>query len=828
MPLMPDHPLASSAPDPRRLLASLPDPFFTLDDQWRFTFINAQAEAFVGRNASELLHVSFWTAFPATLGTKFELETRRALTEQRLTEYEEYYPPLQRWVEVRVFPDGVGVGVLYRDITRRKQEEAQATLLARHASDLISVHLPDAGLTYRSLSPSVETVLGYRAEELIGRSAHELIHPDDLGTVPEGVPHQAGARRHTYRIRRRDGTYIWLETTSNELRNADGEVGEILAISRDVSARRQADDLRLQNEELQAETDALAAFALFTRQVGNQSDLTSLAQQAVETLAQTYSDGSAVYYDREGDLWRAAAWAGDITPETVALARAGFEVQALTPQLGETGEGDTQAAQFVDGWAQAGGVVGEQTADYGAAALYPVRRGGEAVGLLTAGLKTAQQWSLRNRAVFLAVGNGLTLAEERARLTRQLLTQRSELQARKDALEGFAELARDLAFETDVVALVRRAQDIVLSMLPSGVAFYYEPDGDVWRVRAQTGSVQSEALQNAIDAGLPFEATGNLIQPWRTGEPYFQDAYAPDTDRLADRVGHIGSTATLPIVVNGRPRGVLAVALFGSRQWSDTDRIVLGTAAQHLTLALERAQVAGALQEQRQQLEAANEGLESFSYSVSHDLRAPVRHIQGFLGIVRRALASGDSVKLASALDVIDQASGRMNLLIDQLLKFAQVSRHDLARQEVDLTALVREVRLEVMAGREDGAVTWLVGPLPVVMGDPTLLRQVLTNLLQNAVKYSGTRDRPEIRVQAHTTPQAHVIVVADNGVGYDPQYQDRLFGVFQRLHSEREFEGTGIGLGTVRRIIQRHGGEVWASTVQDQGATFSFSLPRS
>lgn len=825
---MSDSHAVPSVPDHRRLLASLPDPFFTLDRHWRITFLNAQAEMFVGRTAEELLNTSFWVSFPATLGTKFELETRRALAEQCLVEYEEYYPPLQRWVEVRVFPETDGLGVLYRDVTRRKQEEAQATLLARHASDLISVHLPGGGLIYRSLSPSVETVLGYRAEELIGRSAQELIHPEDRhGTLPESVPNQPGALRHTYRIRRKDGEYIWLETTSNELRNADGEVSEILAVSRDVSARKQADVLRLQNEELQVETDALAAFARFTRQVGSQSDPTSLAQQAVETLAQTYCDGSAVYYNREGERWRAVAWAGDISAETVALARAGFEVQALTPHLAGSAGGEDPGVQFIEEWARAGGPVGAQTPDYGAAALYPVRRGQQVVGLLTAGLKRAQQWSARNRAVFLSVGNGLMLADERAQLTRQLLTQRGELQARKDALEGFAELARDLAFETDVLALIRRAQVIVLSMLPGGVAFYYEPDGDVWRVRVQTGSVQNEALQGAIDAGLPFEATGNLIQPWRTGEPYFQDAYAPDTDRLADRTGHIGSTATLPIVVNGRPAGVLAVALFGTRHWSDTDRIVLGTAAQHLTLALERAQVAGALQEQRQQLEVANEGLESFSYSVSHDLRAPVRHIQGFLGIVRRALASGDTAKLASALDVIDQASVRMNLLIDQLLKFAQVSRHELSRQEVDLAALVHEVRQEVMVGRADSAVRWTIGALPVVQGDPTLLRQVLANLLHNAVKYSGTREQPTVQIGAQVTPQAHVIVVEDNGVGFDPQYQDRLFGVFQRLHRAEDFEGTGIGLATVRRIIQRHGGEVWASTVQHHGATFSFSLPR-
>ena len=263
--------------------------------------------------------------------------------------------------------------------------------------------------------------------------------------------------------------------------------------------------------------------------------------------------------------------------------------------------------------------------------------------------------------------------------------------------------------------------------------------------------------------------------------------------------------------------------IFWISSWKSQNRSISRSSS---SLALEQARVAGAMDAQREQLVAANEGLEAFSYSVSHDLRAPLRHIQGFLGILRRALAAGDAARVESALGIVDQAAARMNGLIDALLNFSYVSRNTLARDPVNLTALVQAVRDELLPTQE-GRIEWQVETLPTVRGDATLLRQVVSNLIHNAVKYSGTRQQPVITVRAERQPGVDVIVVADNGVGFDPQYQHKLFGVFQRLHRQDEFEGTGIGLATVRRIIQRHGGQVWATSVPGEGATFSFSLPR-
>jgi light-regulated signal transduction histidine kinase (bacteriophytochrome) len=222
-----------------------------------------------------------------------------------------------------------------------------------------------------------------------------------------------------------------------------------------------------------------------------------------------------------------------------------------------------------------------------------------------------------------------------------------------------------------------------------------------------------------------------------------------------------------------------------------------------------------------------NHELEAFSYSVSHDLRAPLRHITGFASLLQRSAASRLSEQEARHMRTIIDAATRMGRLIDDLLAFSRMGRTALDLQPISLDAVVDDALLELhgLPGRE---VAWTIHrPLPIVAGDPAMLRLVFVNLLSNAVKYAGARDVPAIEIGATGGDGAETVVfVRDNGVGFDMQYAHKLFGVFQRLHSADAFEGTGIGLANVRRIVQRHGGRVWAEGIVDAGATFFFSLP--
>ncbi len=234
------------------------------------------------------------------------------------------------------------------------------------------------------------------------------------------------------------------------------------------------------------------------------------------------------------------------------------------------------------------------------------------------------------------------------------------------------------------------------------------------------------------------------------------------------------------------------------------------------------------LQNRATQLEAANQELEAFSYSVSHDLRAPLRHIDGFVKLLGKQSREKLDERGQRYLDIIADAARQMGMLIDDLLIFSRMNRAELRHARVSLDALVHEAIHGLQSETNGRPIQWKIATLPEVEADPAMLRQVWVNLIANAVKYSRPRKPAEIEIGHHTDNGEFIFFVRDNGVGFDMQYAHKLFGVFQRLHRPEEFEGTGIGLANVRRIIHRHGGRTWAEGKVDGGATFFFSLPKT
>jgi PAS domain S-box-containing protein len=226
------------------------------------------------------------------------------------------------------------------------------------------------------------------------------------------------------------------------------------------------------------------------------------------------------------------------------------------------------------------------------------------------------------------------------------------------------------------------------------------------------------------------------------------------------------------------------------------------------------------------ELTAANRELDAFTYSLAHDLRAPLRHIHGFATILMENFQEKADDEAKRLLGKILKSSKEMGVMVDDLLNFARLGRVELQRTRVDLAQMVEEVKRQLEPDMQGRSINWEVDALPTVSGDPALLRQVLVNLLSNAVKYTSKEPDAQIKVGSRNGGSEITMFVRDNGAGFEMQYAEKLFRVFQRLHRAEEFEGTGVGLANVRRIIERHGGRIWAEGAPGKGATFYFSLP--
>jgi PAS domain S-box-containing protein len=337
----------------------------------------------------------------------------------------------------------------------------------------------------------------------------------------------------------------------------------------------------------------------------------------------------------------------------------------------------------------------------------------------------------------------------------------------------------------------------------------------------------TDPLGIITDVNKQMEALTGCTRDELIGAPFKN--YFTDPDRAETSIKLVLSEKKVTnYELTARARdGKETVVSYNATTFYDRNRRLQGVfaAARDVT---ERNAYEQRVAESTVQLQAANQELETFSYSVSHDLRAPLRHILGFVDLLKKDAGPSLSENSLRHLTTISEAAKRMGDLIDDLLAFSRVGRAELQKTNINLNELVRETLGDFQAETNERHIAWEIHPLPPVRADRALLRMVLVNLMSNAVKFTGAR--AEAKIEIGSAPNGNgetVIFIRDNGAGFDPKYTGKLFGVFQRLHSHEEFEGTGIGLANVQRIINRHGGRVWAEGVVDGGATFTFSIPK-
>jgi len=327
------------------------------------------------------------------------------------------------------------------------------------------------------------------------------------------------------------------------------------------------------------------------------------------------------------------------------------------------------------------------------------------------------------------------------------------------------------------------------------------------------------------------------LEALKRGEPQVIDTQAlpsgPATEALL--ASGVRVYMAVPMIAGGELIGALSFG--GERPEFPREQVTIAhEVATQLAIAITQARLYARVKRQTEELEqrvaertaaleAANKELESFSYSVSHDLRAPLRAVDGYAQMLVEDYGERLDDEGRRLLGVVRASAEQMGRLIDDLLKFSQVGRRALARNPVDMRSLASEVAAELAPAYPKARIE--LGALPALAGDRALLRHVWSNLIGNALKYSAQTASPSVQISGRVEGAENIYTVGDNGAGFDMRYYDKLFNVFQRLHREDEFEGTGVGLAIVQRVVVRHGGRVWGEGAVGEGARFHFALPR-
>lgn len=632
-----------------------------------------------------------------------------------------------------------------REATADKTRWQRRFVAALNASGWIAYEL-DLVSNRVEWSPAIETLLGHPVSEL--RDAlHWLdyyVHPDDRARVRAEfgrvAPH-GGLVAMAYRVRHREGHYLWLEDRIFFVGDRNTEQSKYIGFVSDASERvRNEEKLRRSEERFRLATDVVNGI-VYSHDLD--TDVVECSGKLLEDLG----------FDPHGEPPNRRAWLERVHPDDREPLRA--ITQDLRERVGP-----------IDAHFRLCTTSGRLLHVFGR--LTPIR----------------DEAGVAHRLIgFLVDVSAMHLAEEALRLSEE----RFRLAA--EAVDG-------IVYEFDLRSGLIYRSGRLLHRLGYGEALSGDREAWLALVHAEDRAHVAQQIEDAR---------------------HLAGSTAETEYRLRDAHGNYHHVLDRLLVVrdaNGTAQRLVGCALDISRQ----------KAAEQQILKL-NAELEQRVEDRTAALQAAIEELEAFSYSVSHDLRAPLRHVAGFTDLLRARLREPDP-QAQRYLETIAGATTRMAEMIDKLLALSRVGRGEMHPSIVDLGELVAEVREELAPTLDGRNVEWRIGKLPQVRADRALLRGAMQNLLANAVKFTAGRAPAVIEVAARGSKREHEIVVRDNGAGFDMRYVDKLFGVFQRLHAPGEFEGTGIGLASVRRIINRHGGRVWAQGKPGAGAEFHFTLP--
>lgn len=860
------------------VLESITDAFVALDRQWRITYVNHETARLNGQKLEEIVGKTHWEQWPWSVGTKVEREYRRAITEQVAVHFEVFYEPLSIWLEIHAYPSEDGLSIYYRDITERKQ--AQETLEKKENElRLITNALPvliayiNSEQRYCFHNKAYEEWFGDYGTQVNGKQVREVLGEAAYEATRPYIEAVLSGKQVTYEteIPYQDGGIRYISATYIPQFDSLGQVEGFVGLVSDISDRKASEEALRRSEErfrrlfdsnlsgvafwnldgfITEANDAYLRLVGYTREefteLGKISwkNLTPPEYQHVDerAIAEVLATGVSNIYEKEYvqrdgkrvPIVLGIALLNDSQQEGVAFLldisdRKQVEAErAVLLSLEQIARAEAEAARE-----QVSNILESITDGFLAfdrewRFTYVNREGARTLGRSPEELLGKNFWEELPEVVNTRFDQ----------MYRRVIAEQVPLEL-EDYYPPFDAWFVVRAYPTETGGLSLYFRNI--SDRKHAEAALIESE-ERFRLMADTAPVLiwmsgldklyyyfNKPWLNFTGRTLEQEMGNGWIEGVHPDDLQFLDTYVNAFDARQDfkmeyRLRRFDGEYRWLLEI-GIPRFTPDGSFLGyiGSCIDISDRKEAEASIRQLNEKLEKR-----VQERTAQLEAANKELESFSYSVSHDLRAPLRHISGFVDLLLKRLGSTtlDETSLRY-LKTIAQTTKQAGVLVDELLAFSRMGRTEMRYASINMDRLVREVQRDLEPEINNRAVTWQLENLPEVQGDPSMLRLVLQNLMANAIKYTQTRTHAEIEIGSTDNESEVVFFIRDNGVGFDMQYVHKLFGVFQRLHSQQEFEGTGIGLANVQRIIHRHGGRTWAEGAVEGGATFYFSLPK-